>query len=92
MARVLIPCYASGPAIVVSDDDTVLGPARVAHKHLDGSWVRVNEDGSIGSTPADKPVGPFETAAVANELRVFSPVGRVGYPFRMTDPNTVPNV
>lgn len=99
MARVLIPCYGTGPAIVVSDVDTVVGPARVAHQHPDGSWVRINADGSIGRTPDGQPLTALEIAAVAgsrgsDELRVFCPNPGSGaaFVYRMSDPGGVPGL
>jgi hypothetical protein len=90
--RTLIPCYGTGPGILVTNDDYVVAPGRVAHKHPDGSWVRIEPDGTVGSTPATAPAAAYETAAVDNELRIYCPLGAIAYGFRMTDPNSVPNV
>jgi hypothetical protein len=95
--RALIPCYGSSAAIVITDKDVVMGSGRVAHQYPDGSWVRIEPDGSVGSTPATAPAAAYEIAAVSDELRIYCPTGTVAtgtvaYPYRVTNPGSVPNV
>lgn len=96
--RVMMPGYGVAPGVLVTDDDYVVGPGRrVAHKHPDGSWVRINEDGTVGKTPETATPGVNEIAMVggsrgSDELRSFCPDPASGkvFTFRMTDKDAVP--